>query len=65
MLTPLHTHTHFTHLTQLECIRRTGETEWVTDVVLPSVSFAELVLPSKEVVKKMEALELRKIFFFQ
>lgn len=35
-----------------------NQTEWKTDVVLPSVSFAPLILPSQESVKDLEALEI-------
>ncbi len=50
--------TLFTYL-QLQCVRRTEETEWETDVILPSVSFASLMLPLKKNIEKTEALELR------
>lgn len=43
---------------QLESIERVNQTEWKTDVVLPSVSFAPLILPSQESVKDLEALEI-------
>lgn len=43
---------------QLESVTRASETEWNTDVVLPSVSFAPLILPSQESVKDLEALEI-------
>jgi hypothetical protein len=42
----------------LESIERVNQTEWKTDVVLPSVSFAPLILPSQESVKDLEALEI-------
>lgn len=45
---------------QLESIHRVSQTEWKTDVVLPSVSFAPLILPSQESVKDLEALEICK-----
>ena len=35
-----------------------NQTEWKTEVVLPSVSFAPLILPSQESVKDLEALEI-------
>ena len=35
-----------------------NQTEWKTDVVLPSVSFAPLILPSQESVKDLKALEI-------
>ena len=43
---------------QLESIERVNQTEWKTEVVLPSVSFAPLILPSQESVKDLEALEI-------
>ena len=43
---------------QLESIERVNQTEWKTDVVLPSVSFAPLILPSQESVKDLKALEI-------
>ena len=45
---------------QLESIERLSQTEWKTDVVLPSVSFAPLILPSQESVKDLKALEIGK-----
>lgn len=50
---------HVPH-TQLEAIKRVGQTEWATDVILPSVSFAPLILPSAESVKDLQALEICK-----
>ena len=44
--------------TQLEAIKRVDQTEWTTEVILPSVSFAPLILPSAESVKDLEALEI-------
>ena len=46
--------------TQLEAIKRVDQTEWDTDVILPSVSFAPLILPSAESVKDLQALEICK-----
>ena len=46
--------------TQLEAIKRVDQTEWTTDVILPSVSFAPLILPSAESVKDLQALETCK-----
>lgn len=46
------------HDNQLEAIHRVSLTEWATDVILPSVSFAPLILPSAESVKDMQALEI-------
>ena len=43
---------------QLESICRVSETEWKMTVVLPSVSFAPLILPSQESVRDLEALEI-------
>lgn len=45
---------------QLESVHRVSQTEWTTEVVLPSVSFAPLILPSQESVKDLEALEICK-----
>ena len=42
----------------MESIHRVSETEWKQEVVLPSVSFAPLILPSQESVKDLEALEI-------
>jgi len=46
------------HDNQLEAIKRVDQTEWTTEVILPSVSFAPLILPSAESVKDLEALEI-------
>lgn len=43
---------------QLECVDRVSQTEWKTEVILPSVSFAPLILPSQESVKDLAALEI-------
>ena len=43
---------------QLESVERLNQTEWKTEVVLPSVSFAPLILPSQESVKDLKALEI-------
>ena len=45
---------------QLESVERVSQTEWKVDVVLPSVSFAPLILPSQESVKDLQALEIGK-----
>ena len=45
---------------QLECIQRVSQTEWKTEVILPSVSFAPLILPSKEMVKDVVAFDIGK-----
>ena len=55
----IHSYKFFIHFVeQLESIERLNQTEWKTDVVLPSVSFAPLILPSQESVKDLEALEI-------
>ncbi len=38
-----------------------SQLEWETDVVLPSVSFAPLILPSAQSVKDLKAIEIRKL----
>ena len=43
---------------QLESVERLSQAEWKTEVVLPSVSFAPLILPSQESVKDLKALEI-------
>lgn len=48
---------HDATLTQLECLSRVGESEWTCEVVLPSVSFASLVLPSDEELKQLPVVE--------
>ena len=43
---------------QLEHVERVSQTEWKTEVVLPSVSFAPLILPSEESVKDLDPLQI-------
>ena len=46
----------------MESVERVSQTEWKVDVVLPSVSFAPLILPSQESVKDLQALEIGKYY---